>query len=607
MAEMPEQHEGFDWQGATIRPLRTWWGDLTGAFRGYNPSKLRADAVAGLTVAVVAVPQSMAYAIIAGVPAVYGIYTVIFQCVIGAVFNSHPLLSVGPINTQSLLVASIVTRLAGGDEGQFLALVISLTLLKGLMQIGMAAMHLGTLVRYVSQSVIVGFTAGAGVLIAAGQVPALLGFGTTRTAEQWPGLIGIGQRLWPELDRVAWQSVLLGVIALVLVLGARKLHRHAPGPLLAVGITALATWLLDWESLFRVVGALPRGLPAPALPDFNWATIEMLAGGALALSLLGLMEAYSIGKTLAARTGHRVSANRELMSQGITNAATSFLSCIPGSGSFSRSALNQYAGGKTLLSNFFNSAFVLVIFLLFADAAAYIPMAAIAAILFVIAYGLIDWRYFRRLMGSNNADAAVCLGTFLSTLLAPLAYAVFIGIALNFALYLRRAKQVHITEMVETGGPGTTGRFTERPVRHAAPDRQVMFLQLEGNLFFATADELQDHFIDLLAGDAEVIVLRLKRTHLVDATVMTTMIRFAQQLREQGRHLLLCGVRPRMAERFEQFGLTDVIGQDHIFVSDTGVFSSAKAALAKARQITGQPPRPDRDAPDTPQNWAYAI
>lgn len=593
--------------GEAAEPVTVPLARLRQTVRDYSWHTFRGDVVAGLTVAVIAVPQSMAYAIIAGVSPVYGIYTVIFQCLIGSVFNSQPLLSVGPINTQSLLVASTVTRLIDpSNEAMYLQLVIALTFVKGLIQIGLASARLGNLVQYVSQSVIVGFTAGAGVLIAAGQIKGFIGVETARQAGHWPGLIGTIQRLWPQLDDASLLTVGIGTLALAIVLVCRSISRFVPGPLIAVCVTGAIVYFLGWaETDPRLVGPIPRALPAPAWPAIDSLTqLESLLAGALALSLLGLMEAFSIGKSIAMKTGTRISANHELFSQGLANLGSSFFSCIPGSGSFSRSALNHFAGGKTVFSGIFNALFVLAIFMVGAPAAKFIPMTAIAAILFVIAFGLIDWRYFRRAIRSDRADAAVCGVTFASTLFLPLAYAVFVGVALNLALYLRRASQLHMSEMVRS----TAGPYMERPIMTKQGDQAVRFLQIEGDLFFAMADELQDKLSSIAQSGVRVVVIRLKRTHSLDNTVLGVMEQFVEQMQARGGHVVLCGLRDDIYQRIDEFGLVATIGPDNVFETQFGVFTSAKQALQRARQLVGSSIDTDGVEDDEPnRHWSYSI
>ncbi len=581
--------------------------------RRYTPRKARADALAGLTVAVVAVPQAMAYALVAGVAPIYGLITLVVQSLLGALFNANPYLSVGPINTQSLLVAATVTRLVtttdpGGAEPEalYLQLVVALTLIKGAMQVGFALLRLGGLVKYVSQSVIVGFTAGAGVLIAAGQLHNFIGVEARRADGDWPGLIGIAQRLWPNAAEFSAISLAVGCGALLIVIGSRAVSRLLPGALLAVVAGGLAVWAGGWSSAdLSLIQPLPQRselVHLLSLPAFSLGQLESLLPGALALAMLGLMEAYAIGASIAARTGQHIGPNRELASQGLVNLVSAFFSCMPGSGSFSRSALNYHAGAKTLYSGVFNAAFVLLIVLLFAPAARYVPMAALAAVLFVIAYQLIDFRFIGRAWRTSRADAAVCFVTFAATLATPLEYAIFIGVALNIAIYLRNSSRLHVNELVQSHG----GPFTERPVTDRKGRRAIVFLSLEGDLFFGVADELRDALGRAASSGVRVVILRLKRTHSVDATVLSVLERFTQVMRERQGHVLLCGVRPGLSDTMRRFGLTTRIGEENLFEVRDGVFASAKAAVRRAHELVGETIDPDAAKPRSGA-WSYQI
>lgn len=581
--------------------------------RQYNRRQAAGDALAGLTVACVAVPQSVAYAILAGVPPVYGLYTVIIQSIIGAIFNSQPLLSVGPMITQSLLVASTVTQVmatfGGIDPGAqgavYLQLVIALTLMKGVLQIGCAAAHLGALVQYVSISVIVGFTAGAGVLIAAGQVNGFLGFDVQASSDDWPGLIGAMQRLSPQMDQTSGWAVALGAATIVIVLGSKRLSKLAPGPLIALVATAAIVAMRGLTATdLTLVGELPAGLQRAAVPQVSGAQLQALLPGAAALAVLGLMESYAIGKSLAVKTGTRIDANQELFSQGLTNTLSSFFGCIPGSGSFSRSALNHYAGAQTRFASIFNGVFVLIIFLVAAPLARFIPKAALAGILFIIAYQLIDWRYFLRVARSNRRDAAVCAITFFATLLLPLAWAIHVGIMINIALYVQRTSRLHVAEMVRT----PAGPFIEKPIPDRAGNQRVMFLGVEGELFFGVADELEQRLSSLAGGGVRVFILRLKRTHSIDSTVLQVLERFAQHLKQHDGHLILCGVREDLLDVIQRYGLNRTIGDENIFETGYGVFTSAKRALARAQELVDESIDVDAiDGEDDLEGWSYEI
>ncbi|MFP4144774.1 MAG: SulP family inorganic anion transporter, partial [Phycisphaeraceae bacterium] len=591
-------------------PVTTPGRRLGEILRNYDAPTARADLLAGLTVAVVEVPQAMAYAYIAGVPPQYGIYTSIFQGFFGALFASNDNLATGPTNTQSLLIAATVAPLVHAidpaDGALYLQLTIALTLVKGLIQLVFAAAKMGNLVRYVSQSVIVGFTAGAGVLIAAGQVGPLLGLDVSDVQRTWPGVLGRIQQIAPHISEINPYALGIGVGALAVVLVSRTISRMVPGPLLAVVLTAAAVYLLGFQQAqLDLVGKLPSGLPGFKLPTIDWATAQALTGGAFALALLGMIETVGIGKSLAGRKGERIDANQEFFAQGMANLLGSFFMNIPGSGSFTRSALNFMAGGRTRLAAMFNSAMMALIFLLLAPQARYIPMASLAAILFVVAYKLIDWHHIGRLVRTSQSDAAVCGITFLSALLVPLHYAIYVGIFLNIALYLRKASHLHMAEMVRS----PHGPFLERPLRRRAGEDKVIFLQVEGDLFFGLADELQDRLTDVAHSDAEVVIIRLKRTHSIDATVLSVLEQFVDQMLDKGGHVLLCGIRPHIHRRLQRFGLVDRLGEENVFSASTGGFASAKQALDQARKLAGRQLAVDQslEMGDRHRAWAYQI
>ncbi|MEX0885083.1 MAG: SulP family inorganic anion transporter [Phycisphaeraceae bacterium] len=574
---------------------------------GYSLAKARGDLVAGATVAVIAVPQSMAYAIVAGVDPVYGLYTLIFLALVGSLLMSQPGLALGPINTQSLLVASIVVRLVDpGDATTYLGLVVALTLLKGVIQLVMGLAQLGRLVQYVSQSVIVGFTAGAGVLIAASQLPGFLGFHLDRAAATLPGLPGTIQAMAGQIHHIQPVAVALGLLSLAIMLGARRISMLVPGPLIAIVVAGAIVYLAGYTTAdLPLIGSLPQALPTPALPGFSIGFLEPLLAGALALAMLGLIESHAVSRNVVAEHGGRVDPNQDLIAQGVTHVLVSFLACMPGSASFSRSRLSRYAGARTAFADFFTGGYVLVIFLLLGPAARYVPLTVIAAILFVIAWQLIDFRYFRRLIRSSLADTIVCFGTLAATLTVPLAYAVFVGIFLNIALYLRRASHLHMNEMVRS----PEGPFIERPIRNRAGQRTVMFLQIEGDLFFGVADELEQQLASLARGSTKVVILRLKRTHSADTTVLSVLERFVDQMHAKDGHVLLCGLRPQLMDQLERFGLVDRVGRDNVFPASFGVFTSAKRALHRARELVGSSIDLNQELgdEDETEGWGYSI
>lgn len=566
------------------RARRRWlapFAPLTQTLRGYQRADLPKDVLAGLTVAVVDLPQSMAFALVAGVAPIYGLYTSIVLGMLGALFTSSRFLSVGPTNTQSLLVAAIVSRLTS-DPRLYLQMAFGLTLLKGVIQLAFAAARMGRLVRYVSRSVMIGFTAGAGMLIIVGQVPIFLGLPPSNPIRHHalPGLLGAVQLIATQLPAINPRAVALGLVGFALMVGSKRFSRGVPGSLLAVVVSAFVVWIAGFgEGDVPLVGGLPRGLPAFALPRLDVAQLESLLPGALALALLGMLESVMIAKTVGPRALQPIDADQELFGQGFANFVGGWFQCLPGSGSFSRTALQHSAGAQTRLANVFCASFNALAFLTLAPAARYIPSAALAAILLVIGASLIDLPAITRIVRASRADAVVCGVTFLAALVLPLSYAIYFGIFLSIALYLRHASRLHLIELVPTEG----GSFEERPL-HAART-EIVFVQLEGDLFFALADDLAEQLGRLHQGSTRVAILRLKRTRWIDASVLFVLENFVNAMRARGGYVLLCGVRPELRQRLGNFGLLSVIGEANVFATEASVFASAKQAFRRANEL----------------------
>jgi sulfate permease, SulP family len=553
------------------------------AARHYSSAKFRKDIIAGLTVSVVELPQAMAYAIIAGVPPEYGIYASVLQGILGALLSSSEHLTTGPTNTQSLLIAAALGPAVFGqplDGETYLQLAFALTILKGAFQLAFWAGRFGQLVQLISRSVIIGIASGAGLLIVTGQLAAFLGIAKTPATS----LIGVPAdiaRIWPNLEAVNLYAVAIGVGTVALVVTARRINRFIPGALIAIILASLLVAMGGWSDKVDAVGELHAKLPSFNAPPLGWETFRSLASGALALAILGGIESVAIAKSIGGRSGERIDSNREFFAQGVKNAVTGFFQCIPGSASFTRSALDYDAGAATRFAAVMNGLFVALLFFALAPLAKFIPYAALAGVLFVVAWGLMEPRYFARVWKADRSDAVVFAATFLATILLPLQYAVFIGIGLNIAFFLHTSSRLHITEMV----PTETGGFIERPLYDKAGQKRIVFLQVDGDLFFAIAEKLQDQLQEIMRGSARVVVLRLKRCHSIDATVLHVLESTAKDLAMRDGQLILCGVREEVLRGIRAYGLDQTIGAENLFASDSDIFASSRRALRRAEKL----------------------
>ncbi len=552
------------------------------SLRTYSPRAFRSDLVAGLTVAALAVPQAMAYALIIGIPPEYGLYTAIVMTCVGALFDSSKQLINGPTNALSIALLSALAPIPAQDK---VAAAILLAFLVGLTQTGITLLRLGDLSRYVSHAVIVGFTVGASILLALDQLKNFLGL----SAAGDPAAHFL-VKFWTTLTHggpLHAGTVYVGAGTIALLLGLRWANRRLgvrlPELLIAMIGMALVTWVFDLESQgVRVVGTIPRALPGFAPPRVEWHWLRDLSGSALALALLGLLEAIAMAKAIAVRTGQKLDINQQCLSEGLANVTGSFFQCFPGSGSLTRSAINHQAGAATQWSGVISAVAVAAIMLLFAPLARYVPRAALAGILMMTAARMIDYAQLRYYLRATRFDAGIVLATALAAVAVSVEFCILIGTLLSFVLYVPRAARLHMTELTVTA---------ERVLRERLPDDprcdRLLIFSLEGELFFGSGPDLERHLATLQARVAEgarVVVLRLKRVRNPDAVCLELIERF---VRDTKVPILLCGVRGDLGQVLQTSGIEARLGRGHVFREEKGITSSTLDAVRYAYDLLG--------------------
>jgi SulP family sulfate permease len=597
-----------------MEKIRTRWPSLSARdlVRGYTGELLRRDLMAGLTVATVAVPQAMAYALIAGIPPVYGLYTAIIMTALASVFGSSQHLINGPTNAISLVVFSAVAGLsAGPDDPARMEVVALLGVLVGLIQIAIALLKLGDLTRYVSEAVVLGFMAGAGLLVALTQVQNLLGLEARGSGKDH--LLVRLWLTWTGGGPINYTSLGIGLATLALIYALHRLGRRLKMRVPELLISLVAVSFLVW--LFKLVPAdaagrlhVARQWPFPQMPNFSPERIRQLWGGALAISLLGLVEALAIAKSLAARTREPLDYNRQCLAEGIANLGGGVFGCMPGSGSLTRSAINYFAGGATRMSGLFAAAAVALSYALFAGLADYVPRAALAGVLMWTAWRIVDRRRLAFCLRATRFDAGIALATAVAAVCLSIEFSILIGTFLSFLFFVPRASRLHVSELVL--GP-------ERAVRERQPGDppcgRLVILSFEGNLFFGAAPELAEHLAELTrrARDGvRVIVLRLKRVRNPDMVCLEHLQRFLKDMQAAKVTVLLCGVREDFAEALHNLGFYRWLPEDCVFQEGVTVESSTLKAVRRAYELLGQelcPTCPRRQ--DTPgdREWYYMI
>jgi sulfate permease, SulP family len=393
-----------------------------------QPGALRADALAGLTGAVVVLPQGVAFATLAGVPPQYGLYAAMLPCIVAALFGASRLMVTGPANAISLTTMALVAPLAAVGSPEYVKLVLTLALLVGVMQLLLGLARVGALVEKVPHAVVVGFTAGAAVLIAVSQLGTSLGIALPRGQSVLGHVQAVIAR-WHEINPVA---LIVSALTVVLAIVARPLSRWMPAMLLAVVGGAIGAWLLalampQWPAL-AVVPPLPGALPQLSWPDMRLDTLRSLFGATLVMTLLALTEASAIARAMARRRGDALDGNQEFIGQGLANIVGAFFSAMPTSGSFNRSGVNAEAGARTPLSAVFASVFLVVILVFVSPLAKWLPLAVVSALLFVVAWGLFDVREMRRIWREEPVERAGLIVTLVATVTLSLEWAILLGL-----------------------------------------------------------------------------------------------------------------------------------------------------------------------------------
>ena len=669
-----------------------------GWFQGYSLAGLRADLVSGLTVALVLIPQSMAYAQLADLPAFFGLYAAFLPPLVAAIFGSSRQLATGPVAVVSLMTSTALAPLATAGSEAFIAYAILLSLLVGLFQFLLGVLRLGAVVNFLSHPVVNGFTNAAAIIIATSQLPKLFGVDVDKAEHHYETVYRTVLAAWHHTH---WPTVGLGALAFLIMIVLRKLNPRLPGVLVAVLVTTLIAWLTGFEKnetpalaqiespqvhqivldynvtlgeigatmerkvamaesfraatkahglhsleaidlhaeegrleiraerlrekaavlradlrAFRfagvrgpdgtdrfflrdselppgeslgtywrfkvggcaidpqalllmgggaVVGTIPRGLPHIAPPKINFSILASLLPMAAIISLLGFMEAISIAKAMAARSGQRLDPNQELIGQGLANIVGSFSQSYPVSGSFSRSAVNFQAGAVTGLSNVFSSLVVLVTLLFFTPLLYFLPQSVLAAIIMMAVIGLLNIGGFAHAWKAQRYDGLIAVITFVATLgFAPhLDKGVMLGVVLSLALYLYRNMKPELAVLSRT----PRGDFRDAERRNLETCRHVMVLRFGGSLFFANVNHLEQVVLDSVASMPELkhVLIVGNGMNELDASGEVLLSQLVSRLRERGLDISFSGLNDHVLDVMKRTHLYEKIGTDHFF------------------------------------------
>lgn len=541
------------WEMATV--AKHWLPELR------NWDVLRADIIAGITVALVLVPQVMAYAQLAGLPAYTGLYAAFVAPIIAAIFGSSRQLHNGPVAVISLMTASALASLAL-EPAQLVGYAALLALMVGVIQMGLGVLRLGFLVDFLSHPVISGFTNAAAIVIGSLQLGKLLGVAQPSDQQFLATLRDI---IISAPSQAHGPTMLMGLGSLALIFGFKRWAPKLPAIVITVIIATTASWAAGYQaSGGAVVGVVPNGLPGFVLPT-GWEHISALLLPATTIALLSFVEAFSIAKAVASKTRQRISADQEMVGKGLANIATGFTQGYPVSGSFSRTAVNFDAGARTGFAAIVSGLLVAITLMYLTPMLYHLPLATLAAVIMAAVFALIQFEPFKHAWKVNPHDGFVAFVTFAITLwMAPhLEYGIFVGVGLSIAFYLYRTMQPHVAELAKD---------EDDVLRDAAlfglkTSQTLAMFRYDGDLYFANAGYLEKTLLNAVADKPHlrVLILDLEAVDQIDATGEEILGNLAEGMHEANISFYICRPKFKLLDAIKRSGLHDKIGDDSIF------------------------------------------
>lgn len=499
--------------------------------KGYRRQDLPGDVASGLTVAVMLIPQGMAYAMLAGLPPVVGLYASTVPLIVYALFGSSRQLAVGPVAIVSLLTLTGVSALAEPGSARFIALAAVLALMSGVIQLVLGLVKAGFIVNFLSHAVISGFTSAAAIIIGLSQLKTLLGV----DLESGHSVFGLVWEAVTRLGEVNPYTLLIGVASIAALVAAKQWAPRLPA---ALGVVALATWA-TWglklhERGVAIVGAVPSGLPAPSLPTMDAGVVSALLTTALAVSFVGFMESFAVAKSIATKEKYRIDADQELKGLGLANLAAGVFSGYPVTGGFSRSAVNYQAGARTGLASIITAALILLTVLAFTSLFQFLPRAVLAAVVMVAVYGLIEVREALHLFKLKKIDGWTLVVTFVATLVLGVETGILVGVVFSLMVFIWRSAYPHSARLGYLARESVFRNEDRYPEVETYPG--TLILRIDASLYFANVAFLESSLRAALVEETEYrnIILDFSGVNDMDAVAVGTLEMLMGEMAEQG-------------------------------------------------------------------------
>lgn len=563
---------------SAIFPFLSW-------FRFVNKDTLKNDLLAGFTGAVIVLPQGVAFATIAGLPPEYGLYTAMVTPIVAALFGSSLHLISGPTTAISIVVFSAVSHHAVPGSPEFISLVLTLTFLAGIYQLAFGLARLGVLVNFVSHTVVIGFTAGAAILIATSQMKSVLGI-------HIPSGESFLHTWLLLLHKSGDSNIYVLITAISTLVTALLVKRFVPKiPNLLIGLivgSLVATILGGVSNGIKLVGEIPAHLPPLSLPNFSLVAIKKLAPEAFAVALLGLIEAVSISRAIATKSNQRIHANQEFIGQGLSNVVGSFFSSYAGSGSFTRSGINYAAGAKTPLSAIFAAIFLMMIILLIAPLTAYLPVAAMGGVILIVAYNLVDFHHIKQIIKYSKSETSILITTFLATLFLELEFAIYLGVLLSLVIFLARTSTPEIVTLSLSHEHGEEKKklinILKKPVNQCP---QLKIIRIDMSVYFGSLNHIQNRLHHIVENEnIRHILIVGTGINFIDLSGAEMLANEGRRLKSMGGGLYFAELNSRVYEFISKNYLVAKIGNSHFFDKKkqaiTGIYKELDREICKS-------------------------
>nr|WP_109301071.1 sulfate permease [Aquimarina sp. AU474] len=534
--------------------------------KAYNASIFKADIISGITVGVILIPQAIAYALLMGVPPIYGLYACLVPLFLYALFGTSKQLSIGPVAVTAILIMSGVSQLADPFSEKFIALVLFAGFLIGVLQIIMSVLRMGFLVNLISQPVISGFISAAAIIIIISQLSESLGIDI-------PSFKYTHQTLaytFKHLIDVHWITFVMCLFSIVVITVLKKWKRSFPGALTVLMITTIVTYVFDLDQKgLSVIESVPKGLPSFNIPEMSYDTMMALIPTVLTVTFIGYVGSIGIAKSIEMKNrDHVVKPNQELFALGIAKVIGAFFLAVPSSGSYSRTAINDEAGGKTTVSSIIAAVMVLLSLLFLTTLFFYIPKAVLAAIILVSVFGLINFSEAKYLFKLRRRDFVVMIITFVGTLVFGVENGIFIGVILSFVFLQYYSSRPHIAELVNI--PGTTYYRNINRFPDAIQSSNYLIIRFDNQLYFGNAGYFKDAIQEYVTNrnpKPKFLILDNTNMHDIDSTGLHVLEDICQYLEGLDIQLLIIGSIGPVRDFLKRSGFTDKLGLEHYYLT----------------------------------------